>query len=88
MTTEWITPEQLAEMTGLSLSRLVNQRCDRVVFPHYPIPGTRAVVYNKAEVDRIIAAARIGTVEEEPLPGVDIGKQKPAGGAAGQNINN
>lgn len=67
MSTEWITPEQLSEMTGLSVSRLRNQRYERVVFPHYPIPGTREVVYDKAEVDKIIASSRIGTTEEKPV---------------------
>lgn len=68
MSTEWITPEQLSTLTGLKPSRLRNQRYERKVFPHYPIPGTREVVYNKAEVDAIIEANRIGTVEEE-MPG-------------------
>lgn len=69
---EWITPEQLSAMTGLDVSRLTNQRYERVVFPHYPIPGTRKVVYDKAEVDAIISSGRIGTVDEEPMPGVDL----------------
>lgn len=68
MATEWITPEQLSAETGLSLSRLKNQRYERIVFPHYPIAGTREVVYKKAEVDAIIEAGRIGTQEE--MPGV------------------
>ena len=62
---QWITPEQLSHMTGIELSRLRNQRYERKVFPHYPIFGTRRVVYDKAEVDAIIAAGRIGTDAEE-----------------------
>lgn len=67
---EWVTPEQLSKMTGLGLSRLRNQRYERKIFPHYPIEGTRQVVYDKAEVDAVIAAGRIGTVDEEEMPGV------------------
>lgn len=74
---EWVTPEQLSEMTGLDPSRLKNQRYERIVFPHYPIPGTRKVVYDKAEVDAIIAAGRIPTVDEEAMPGVEL--TPPAG---------
>ena len=66
----WITEEQLSAMTGISISRLRNQRSERIIFPHYPIEGTRAVVYDKAEVDAKIAAGRIGTVDEESMPGV------------------
>lgn len=61
---QWITPEQLSHMTGLELSRLRNQRYERKVFPYYPICGTRRVVYDKAEVDSIIAAGRIGAIDE------------------------
>lgn len=56
---EWVTPEQVSEFTGLSLSRLTNQRCERIVFPFYQIRGTRAVVYDKAEIDSIIAAGKV-----------------------------
>lgn len=73
---EWVTPEQVSAFTGIDVSRLTNQRYERVVFPHYPIPGTRKVVYDKAEVDAIIAAARIGTTAEEAMPGVEIENPK------------
>lgn len=68
MAAEWITPEQLSATTGLSLSRLKNQRYERIVSPRSPIAGTREVVYKKAEVDAIIKTGRIGT--QEGMPGV------------------
>lgn len=81
-TRKWVTPEQVSEFTGIEVDRLKNQRYERVVFPHYPIPGTRKVVYDKDEVDAIIASARIATTAEEAMPGVVL--SAPAAPKGGQ----
>lgn len=52
-------PEELSELTGLTLKRLTDLRYHRKVFPFHKIPGTRVVLYNRAEVNRIINEGRV-----------------------------
>ena len=57
--TEWMTPDELSELTSISLDRLKNLRYQRKLFPFHKIPGTRTVLYDRAEVMRIIESSRV-----------------------------
>lgn len=59
---KWMLPEELSELTGLSLNRLMNLRYRRRLFPFHKIPGSRVVLYDRAEVERIIREARVEAV--------------------------
>ncbi|MBS3183291.1 helix-turn-helix transcriptional regulator [Leucobacter manosquensis] len=57
--TEWMTPDELAELTGLSQKTLANLRSEYRRFPFYRIEGSRAPLYKREEIDAIIEASRI-----------------------------
>lgn len=55
----WLTPEDLSKMTGISTKRLANLRSERRQFPFYRLEGSRAPVYKKEEIDRLLEANRV-----------------------------
>ncbi|WP_336658944.1 hypothetical protein [Leucobacter sp. USHLN153] len=57
--TEWMTPDDLAKLTGLDLKSLANLRSDRRRFPFYRIEGSRKPLYKRDEIDAILEAARV-----------------------------
>ncbi|WP_200329585.1 helix-turn-helix domain-containing protein [Leucobacter sp. L43] len=57
--TEWMTPEKLSELTGLSEKSLANLRSEYRRFPFYRLNGSRAPLYKREEIDAIIEASRI-----------------------------
>lgn len=59
MATQWMTPTELAELTGLSLDRLKNLRYQRQMFPFHKVPGSRVVLYDRDEIYRIIEESRV-----------------------------
>jgi hypothetical protein len=59
---KWMLPEELSELTGLSVNRLMNLRYKRERFPFHKIPGTRVVLYDRAEVESIIRESRVEVV--------------------------
>jgi len=56
--TEWLTPEQVAELTGLTTQHLTKLRYQRKGFPFYK-PTDRTVLYDRAEIDRHISATKV-----------------------------
>lgn len=58
-TEKWMLPQELSAITGMSLDRLKNLRSQRKVFPFRKIEGTRVVLYDRAEVNKIISESRI-----------------------------
>lgn len=58
-TEKWMLPQELSAITGMSLDRLKNLRYLRQMFPFYKVPGTRVVLYDRAEVNKIISESRI-----------------------------
>lgn len=56
---KWMLPQELSAITGMSLDRLKNLRYLRQMFPFYKVPGTRVVLYDRAEVNKIISESRI-----------------------------
>lgn len=56
---KWMLPEELSELTGMTLNRLMNLRYKRQLFPFHKVPGSRVVLYERAEVERIIKDSRV-----------------------------
>lgn len=59
MAAEWMTPDELAHLTGLSEKSLANLRAERRRFPFYRIEGSRRPVYRRDEIDRLLNQARV-----------------------------
>ncbi|WP_143026173.1 helix-turn-helix domain-containing protein [Leucobacter chromiiresistens] len=57
--TEWMTPEELARLTGHDLKSLANLRSAKRRFPFYRLQGSRKPLYKREEIDAIIEASRI-----------------------------
>lgn len=58
MTSDWMTPAQVAEVTGISTGNLTKMRYERRGIPFYK-PTLKTVLYDRAEVDRYIKATRV-----------------------------
>lgn len=54
-----MAPEEMSELTQLSLDRLTQLRYQRRIYPFYKVPGTRAVYYKRSEIEAIIDAGRV-----------------------------
>lgn len=59
MATEWMTPEELSQLTGSDLKTLGNLRSARKRYPFYRVPGSRKPLYKREEIDQIIEEGRI-----------------------------
>lgn len=59
MNADWMSPEEMSTLTGLSLDRLKQLRYERRVYPFYKVPGTRTVYYIRAEIEEIIRAGKV-----------------------------
>lgn len=59
MATEWMTPDELSKLTGISKGRLANLRSEHRRFPFYRLEGSRTPVYKREEIDRILDEARV-----------------------------
>ena len=57
--TEWMTPDELSALTGLSKGRLANLRAEKRRYPFYRFQGSRTPLYKRDEIDAIIEASRI-----------------------------
>ncbi len=55
--TDWISLRKVSEMTGLPVDHLKELRYEKRVFPFYK-PTQRTVLYDRSEVEQVIAATR------------------------------
>jgi hypothetical protein len=58
---EWLTPVEVAGLTGISVGNLKKMRYERRGIPFYK-PTLKTVLYERAEVDRYIKATRVAAV--------------------------
>jgi len=61
MATDWMTPAELAQLTGKSPKRLAQYRSDRVGLPFHKIPETSIILYDRAEFDELVRSCRVET---------------------------
>lgn len=61
MSVEWMTPEELARLTGKTTKRLSQYRADRVGLPFHKIPDTSIILYDRAEFDELVKSCRVET---------------------------
>lgn len=55
---DWMTPEQVAQVTGISAANLKKMRYERRGIPFYK-PTLKTVLYDRGEVDRYIKSQRV-----------------------------
>lgn len=61
MAVDWMTPDELAKLTGKTTKRLAQYRADLEGIPYHKIPGTSIILYDRDEFDAIVKANRVET---------------------------
>ncbi|WP_433584601.1 hypothetical protein [Microbacterium hydrocarbonoxydans] len=58
---DWMKPEEVSAVTGITPGNLKKMRYERRGIPFYK-PTLKTVLYDRAEVDRYIKATRVAAV--------------------------